>query len=68
MKKVVLSIAFVAAVLVSCNKKGTEGEVSADSVPALTDSVPAATNDSVPASTDTTTATETPAGEDTAAK
>ena len=31
MKKVVLSLAFVAAVLVSCNKKGTEGEATADS-------------------------------------
>ncbi len=37
MKKVVLSIAFVAAVLVSCNKKA-EGEVSADSTAAVVDS------------------------------
>ena len=37
MKKVVLSIAFVAAVLVSCNKKA-EGEVSADSTATVVDS------------------------------
>lgn len=37
MKKVVLSLAFVAAVLVSCNKKA-EGEVSADSTAAVVDS------------------------------
>jgi PBP1b-binding outer membrane lipoprotein LpoB len=37
MKKVVLSIAFVAAVLVSCNKKA-EGDVNADSTAAVVDS------------------------------
>ena len=37
MKKVVLSIAFVAAVLVSCNKKA-EGEATADSTATVVDS------------------------------
>jgi hypothetical protein len=40
MKKVVLSIAFVAAVLVSCNKKADEA-VNADSTAAVVDSAAA---------------------------
>jgi hypothetical protein len=48
MKKVVLSLAFVAAVLVSCNKKGTEGEAT-DSTVAATDSTVAATDSTVAA-------------------
>ena len=43
MKKVVLSLAFVAAVLVSCNKKGTEGEATADSTAVDTTAVVADT-------------------------
>ncbi|NHM01775.1 PG1828 family lipoprotein [Flavobacterium difficile] len=54
MKKVVLSIAFVAAVLVSCNKKA-EGEVSADSTAAVVDSA-AAVVDSAAATVDSAAA------------
>jgi hypothetical protein len=43
MKKVVLSIAFVAAVLVSCNKKA-EGEATADSTATPVDSAIVATD------------------------
>lgn len=50
MKKVVLSLAFVAAVLVSCNKKGTEGE-TADSTATPVDSA-VVTTDSATVATD----------------
>ena len=71
MKKVVLSIAFVAAVLVSCNKKA-EGEATADSTATPVDSAIVAT-DSATVATDSATvapadsakvATEAPAKEE----
>jgi PBP1b-binding outer membrane lipoprotein LpoB len=71
MKKVVLSIAFVAAVLVSCNKKA-EGEATADSTATPVDSAIVAT-DSANVATDSATvapadsakvATEAPAKEE----
>lgn len=54
MKKVVLSIAFVAAVLVSCNKKADEA-VNADSTAAVVDSA-AAVVDSAAAKVDSAAA------------
>lgn len=67
MKKVVLSLAFVAAVLVSCNKKGGEGdatdstamnqdstEVSSDSTNVV-DSATTTVTDSATMSTDSAT-------------
>jgi hypothetical protein len=71
MKKVVLSIAFVAAVLVSCNKKA-EGETTADSTATPVDSAIVGT-DSANVATDSATvapvdsakvATEAPAKEE----
>jgi uncharacterized lipoprotein NlpE involved in copper resistance len=50
MKKVVLSLAFVAAVLVSCNKKA-EGDATADSTATSVDSA-MVSNDSAAVSTD----------------
>ena len=50
MKKVVLSLAFVAAVLVSCNKKA-EGDATADSTATPVDSA-MVSNDSATVSTD----------------
>ncbi|WP_353079835.1 hypothetical protein [Flavobacterium sp.] len=56
MKKVVLSLAFVAAVLVSCNKKGTEGDATADSTATSVDSA-AVSTDSAAVSTDSAAVT-----------
>jgi hypothetical protein len=50
MKKVVLSLAFVAAVLVSCNKKA-EGDATADSTAIPVDSA-MVSNDSASVATD----------------
>ncbi|WP_396198215.1 hypothetical protein [Flavobacterium sp.] len=50
MKKVVLSLAFVAAVLVSCNKKA-DGDATADSTVTTVDSA-MVSNDSATVSTD----------------
>ena len=71
MKKVVLSIAFVAAVLVSCNKKGTEGETAdstampVDSAIVATDSATIATDSATVAPADSAkVATDAPAKEE----
>jgi hypothetical protein len=55
MKKVVLSLAFVAAVLVSCNKKA-EGDATADSTATSVDSA-AVSTDSAAVSTDSAAVT-----------
>ena len=67
MKKVVLSLAFVAAVLVSCNKKG-DANASADSANVNADSVTAPLEDSfVNPSTDSNTVAPTEADSNTVA-
>lgn len=55
MKKVVLSLAFVAAVLVSCNKK-VDGDATADSTATSVDSAMVST-DSAAVSTDSAAVT-----------